>query len=73
MNLDLKANYTCIEQNCISSAGILYPFVGLRGDAKQLYLKIKSGEITNVKLKETSTILNINDYYKESDIVTIFL
>lgn len=33
--------YTNFTKNCINSKGTIYPFTGLRGDAKQLWRRIK--------------------------------
>lgn len=33
--------YTNYTKSCINSKGIIYPFTGIRGDAKQLWRKVK--------------------------------
>lgn len=36
--------YSFDKQLDLSQGGIVYPFTGIRGEAKELYLKIKNGQ-----------------------------
>lgn len=49
--------------------GLLYGFTGLRGDAKDLYLKIAKGNEPRVKLIKAETYKEQEQFVKESDFV----
>ena len=50
-------------------SSIIYGFTGLRGDAKELYKKIKSGEEKRVQIVEAPTAEEQEKYVNEADIV----
>ena len=53
----------------VSKSGIVYPFTGLRGDAKDLYKKIKNGNESLVQLVRADTIDDQKAKLKDVDIV----
>jgi hypothetical protein len=60
--------YTCYDKRqALSKHGKVYPFIGIRGDAKELYKRINRGEEKRVELVKTWD--DHLDYVKEADIV----
>ena len=62
--------YNNFTKNCINSKGIIYPFTGLRGDAKQLWrqIKIMKNE-SRVELVKANTYSLQKTAIKHSDVV----
>lgn len=53
----------------VSKGGIVYPFTGLRGDAKELYRKIKRNQEDRVLLVRADTVEEQAVEMNQSDIV----
>jgi lysine/ornithine N-monooxygenase len=64
----IKDGYTCYDKKAaLNKQGRVYPFIGIRGDAKELYKKIIKGEENRVKLIKTFD--DTLEYINEADIV----
>lgn len=65
-----KENYTNYNpKEACNKQGRVYPFIGIRGDAKELYNKILRGEESRVKLIHTPNNKEQMSYINESDVV----
>ncbi|CDW84955.1 UNKNOWN [Stylonychia lemnae] len=53
----------------VSKGGIVYPFTGIRGDAKELYRKISKGIENRITLIRADNYLEQKVYTKNSDVV----
>jgi lysine/ornithine N-monooxygenase len=64
----INDGYTCYnKREALNKQGRVYPFIGIRGDAKELYKKITRGEEKRIQL--TKTFDDQFDYIKEADII----
>jgi hypothetical protein len=63
-------NYTTYNpREACNKQGRVYPFIGIRGDAKDLYNKILRGEESRVKLIHTPNNKEQMSYINEADVV----
>eukprot|EP00347_Sterkiella_histriomuscorum_P021429 403334007 len=53
----------------VSKGGIVYPFTGIRGDAKELHRKIKKGQESRIELIRADTTHEQKLYTKRADVV----
>ena len=53
----------------MSKGGIVYPFTGIRGDAKELWRRIKKGVEPRIKLIRADSLIEQKEYTKKSDVV----
>jgi hypothetical protein len=66
----LMDGFTNFNKNCINSKGIIYPFTGIRGDAKQLWRRVKI-----LKSEDKVEFIKANNYsaqktaIKNSDVI----
>lgn len=66
----LSDNYTCYDpKEALNKQGRVYPFIGIRGDAKDLYNKIIRGEENRVQLIHTQTNEEQHKFIKDADVV----
>jgi lysine/ornithine N-monooxygenase len=56
-------------KKAVNKNGNVFPFIGIRGDAKELYRKIISGKETRVKLLRCDTLLKQKEYCQNASIV----
>jgi len=57
------------KKEALNKQGKIYPFIGIRGDAKELYRKIIRGEEKRINLIRTSSNEEQRKYIQESDYV----
>lgn len=57
------------RKEALNKQGKVYPFIGLRGDAKELYHNIMKGEEKRVKLVKTKSEKEQLDIIKDADII----
>lgn len=66
----LDDNYTVYnKKEAINKQGKIYPFIGIRGDAKELYRKIIKGEEKRITFLKTSSNEEQKRYIQDSDYV----
>jgi len=65
----IKAGYDDYDESAISSSGVIYPFAGLRGDAKELFLNIKNGKETRISLVNSLLLEKPDSIFAEADII----
>jgi len=66
----IKAGYHDFDkQRHIAKDGYVYSFTGLRGDAKNLYLRVKNGQEKRVEFVKAVTPQQQNVYVEQADIV----
>jgi hypothetical protein len=62
--------YKCYDpRTACNKQGKIYPFIGIRGDAKELYKKILNGEEKRVQLIKTNTNKCQLSHIQEADVV----
>jgi hypothetical protein len=63
----ISDGYTSYDRRALNKQGRVYPFIGIRGDAKELYRKIIRGEEKRVQLIKTFD--DQHEYIQNADIV----
>jgi len=66
----IEDNYTLYnKKEALNKQGKIYPFIGIRGDAKELYRKIVNGEEKRINLVRTSSNEEQKRYIQEADYI----
>eukprot|EP00356_Strombidium_inclinatum_P015727 CAMPEP_0170496556 /NCGR_PEP_ID=MMETSP0208-20121228/22081_1 /TAXON_ID=197538 /ORGANISM="Strombidium inclinatum, Strain S3" /LENGTH=246 /DNA_ID=CAMNT_0010773141 /DNA_START=1486 /DNA_END=2229 /DNA_ORIENTATION=- len=55
----------------LSKGGIVYPFTGIRGDAKELWQRIKNGNEKHIELIRADSAEHQRPYLRDADIVIV--
>ena len=67
-----KEGYNDFDKNLdLSKGGIVYPFTGIRGDAKELWSRIHRGQIPNVELVQADTVSEQAALLSQADVVIV--
>lgn len=53
----------------LSQGGIVYPFTGIRGDSKELWMKINKGQETRAELVRADTLEEQKAHLGDADVV----
>ena len=65
-------SYKDFDQNLdLSKGGIVYPFTGIRGEAKDLWMAIRNGHVSNVELVRADLPSEQANYLAQADVVIV--
>lgn len=65
----IKDNYTLFDSKSMNTKGRIYPFIGIRADAKELYRKYSNGLEKRFKLIKYSSEKELISHLKNKDLI----